>query len=139
MPSDLPYELISNLASVILLILLGLKYLKYKEKVDIVKNLATLKDNKSLKSEDKEYIKANEKEYRTIIMNSEKNVQLANPILIFLIALLFLFFPLQEAMIHANVIVVAFIFIHVDKLHKKNIYKFLYELKQELKQEELKK
>ena len=45
-------------------------------------------------------------------------------------------FTFKEAMIHINVVVVAFIFMQIDKLHKKNLHGFLYQLKTALKKEE---
>lgn len=135
---QLPVELISNFASIGLLIFLFYRYLQYKKKLDVIKGLDKLKEENSLTQEDLEFIKANEKEYKQKLIKTEYNIQVATPLFILITGALVLLLSFQEALIHLNVVVVAFIIMQVDKLHKKNIYGFLTQLKQETKEEPIK-
>jgi len=136
MLNQIPFELISNVASIILLVILGYRFLQYKKKVDIIKGLDELKKESKLTQEDIEFINQNEYEYKHKIINAEASMKLAKPIFILIAGVLILFFSFQEAMIHLNVVVVAFIFMVVDKMHKKNLYTYLYSLKKEIKAEQ---
>jgi len=136
MLNQIPFELISNVASIILLLILGYRFLQYKKKVDIIKGLEELKRESKLTSEDIEFINQNESEYKQKIISAEASIRLAKPIFILIAGVLILMFSFQEAMIHLNVVVVAFIFMMVDKIHKKNLYGNLYSLKKEIKLEQ---
>jgi len=136
MLNQIPFELISNVASIILLLALGYRFLQYKNKVDIIKGLDQLKKESKLTSEDVDFINQNETEYKQKIIGAEASMRLAKPIFILIAGLLILTFSFQEAMIHLNVVVVAFIFMMVDKIHKKNLYGYLYAIKKEIKSEE---
>lgn len=130
-----PYELISNLASIILLAILGYKYLQYKKNIDVLQGLDELKKQNKLTEEDIDYISSNEYEYKHKVIAGEANTKIARPIFILLAGVVIIFFPLNEAFIHLNVVVVAFIFMTVDQIHKKNLYNNLYALKKEIKRE----
>ena len=78
-----------------------------------------------------EFIKSNEREYSEKVIKTEANVKISQPILILIAGVLILTFSFQEALIHLNVVVVAFIFMQVDRIHKRNIYGFLNQLKKE--------
>lgn len=132
---QLPVELISNFASIGILLFLGYRYLQYKKKLDVIKGLDKLKEENSFTEEDLVFIKTNEKEYKEKLIKTEYNIQVATPLFILIVGALVLLLPFQEALIHLNVVVVAFIIMQVDKLHKKNIYGFLKQLKDETKEE----
>ncbi|UTJ06467.1 hypothetical protein [Arcobacter roscoffensis] len=129
MPSQFPLELVSNFLSVILLLGLFYKYLQYKKKLDVIKGLDKLKDEKKVTREDYEFIRNNEREYKDKLAKTEANIKIAQPVFIIIAGILILSFEFQEAMIHLNVVVVAFIFMQVDKIHKRNMYSFLNELR----------
>jgi len=134
---QLPFEIISNIASIGLIIFLFYRYFQYKKKLDVIKGLDNIKEENKLTSEDIEFIKTNEKEYKEKLIKTEYNIKVATPAFIFIAGALLILLPtLQEAMIHLNVVVVAFIFMQIDKLHKKNLHGFLYQLKQDIKKEE---
>lgn len=133
---QLPFELISNIASMGLIFLLFYKYLQYKKNLDVIKGLDEIKDNNSFTTEDINFIKSNEREYKEKVLKVENNVRLATPVFIIIAGLLVLMFSFQDALIHLNVVVVAYIFMQVDRIHKKNLYSFLYELKKSVKDQE---
>jgi len=126
--TSFPLELVSNFLSIVILIALFFKYYQYKKKVDVLKGLGNLKEQKKLTSEDKEFIKKNLKDYRIMLFREEERIKLTYPVFILIAGVLFAFLPFQEALIHLNVVVVAFIYLYASKLHTKNFTKFLEDL-----------
>jgi len=133
MSTQFPLELVSNFLSIVLLIALFYKYLQYKKNIDVIKGLDKLKDEKKIRLEDYQYIRNNEKEYKDKLEKAVGNIKIAQPVFIIIAGVLILSFEFQEAMIHLNVVVVAFIFMQVDRIHKRNLYSFLRELRKETK------
>ena len=129
MLNELPLELLSSALSIILLIALAYKYLQYKKTIEVIKQLDVVKTQNTLTQEDLDFIDQNEKEYAQKVIKISANIKLSNPAFILAAGILFLTFPWQEAMTHANVLVVAFLYMQIDKIHKKNIYKYLFDLK----------
>ncbi len=123
--AQLPLELISNLISLIILVMIFVKYYQYKKKLDVLKELNELKEKKKLTSEDKSFIKTNLKDYQVLFARDEQRIKLAYPIFILIAGVLLAFLNFKEAMIHLNVIVVAFIFMQVNKIHNRNFINFL--------------
>lgn len=128
MDFQIPLELISNLISVAILAALLYKYLQYKKKLDVLKGLDVLKNEKKLTSEDKEFIKKNLKDYKLAFENDEERIKIVYPVFILITGILFIYLSFQEAMIHLNLVVVAYIYLHISKLHNRNFYNFLKEL-----------
>lgn len=131
MDLKVPLELISNLLSIGILIAIFFKYYQYKKKLDVLKSLNVLKENKKLTLEDKDFISKNLKDYRKELINDENRIKLAYPILILAAGVLVAFLNFQEAMIHINVIVVAYIYMQVSKIHTRNFVSFLEQLDNE--------
>ncbi|AXH13552.1 hypothetical protein [Halarcobacter bivalviorum] len=123
--AQLPLELISNLISLIILVMIFVKYYQYKKKLDVLKELNELKEKKKLTSEDKSFIKTNLKDYQVLFARDEQRIKLAYPVFILIAGVLLAFLDFKEAMIHLNVIVVAFIFMQVNKIHNRNFINFL--------------
>ncbi len=128
MDFQIPLELISNLISVAILAVLLYKYLQYKKKLEVLKGLDVLKQQNKLTLEDKEFIKKNLKDYRLAFETDEERIKLSYPIFILIAGILFTFLSFQEAMIHLNLVVVAYIYLHISKLHNRNFLNFLKEL-----------
>lgn len=127
--NQIPFELVSNFLSIIILVFLFIKYYQYKKKLEVLKGLDELKNKNELTTEDKEFIKVNLKDYKYALINDEKRIKVAYPIFILIAGILLAFLPsFQEAMIHLNVIIVAYIFMQVSKIHNKNFVTFLQEL-----------
>ena len=132
MLNQIPLELISNFISIVLIFILFYKYLQYKKKIDVMKELSILVEENNLSEDDKKFIIDNEKEYKEKVIKTEASVKFSNPIFILIAGLVFITFPLTDAMIHLNVVVVAFLFMQVDRIHKKNLYKFLFDLESKI-------
>jgi len=131
MLNQIPLQLISNFVSIVLLGILLYRYFQYKKNMDVIEGLVKLKSSNELSQQDKEFIDKNENEYKMQLIKIENLIKLAKPLFILVVGLIFIFFPFQDAVIHLNVVVVAFIFMQVDKTHKTNIYKLLFDLKKE--------
>jgi len=99
--------------------------------MDVIKGLEKLKLTNNLSEEDKVFITNNENEYKLKLIKTQGLIKFAKPLFILIVGLIFISFPFAEALIHLNVIVVAFIFMQVDKIHKTNIYGLLFKLKKE--------
>lgn len=129
--TQIPVELISNFLAIVILVLLFVKYYQYKKKLEVIKKLDELKKENKLSSEDKEFIKTNLKDYKGVLASEENRLKFVYPLFILIAGVLLAFFEFEKAMIHLNVIVVAYIYLHVSKLHAKNFVTFLTELNKE--------
>jgi len=123
------FQILSNLISIILVILLLVTYIKYKKSINKIQNLSTLKSQKKLTNDDLIYIDENYKFYEEKSEKADALSKITNPIFIFATGILFLYLPFSDAMIHLNVVVVAFIYVQLDKTNKKNTLILLSELK----------
>lgn len=130
--TSIPLELISNLISVAILLALFFKYYQYKKKLDVLKGLDELKRKKKLTLQDKEFIKTNIKDYRKILQADEERLKFAYPLFILIAGVLIAFLSFSEALIHLNIIVVAYIYLHVSRIHSRNFVKFLQELNKDI-------
>lgn len=130
--TQLPLELISSFLSIVILLGLLFKYYQYKKKLDVLKGLNKLQENNKLSSEDKEFIKKNYKDYKDLSLREEQRLKLIYPIFILIVGVLVAFLPFQEALIHLNVVVVAYIYLQVNKIHTRNFLAFLDGLNKDL-------
>lgn len=131
MSEQIPLELVSNFISILLVVALIYKYIQYKKRIDVIEKLDNLKKEDKLTNDDKKYIDENEKEYQEKYLKAQANIKLMNPVFILIAGILMVYLPFTEAMIHLNVVVVAVIFIQLDRIHKKNTYELLHGLKKE--------
>lgn len=127
--SSLPLELISNFISIVVLIIIFLRYFQYKKKIDVIKGLGELKKQKQLSQGDKDFIEKNYKEYSIEHNKTQALLKLVFPLFITVAAVLIFLLSLQEALIHLNVVVVVFIYLHVKRIHSRNFVSLLEELK----------
>ena len=129
-----PLELVSVFLSIVVVIAMGYKFYQYKQNMDILKTLEQMKINKKLAIEDKDFVSKNIQDYKTELMKSEAITKLVYPVFITIAATLLYFLTVSEAMIHFNVVVVVFLFLHLNKLHTKNLLIFLEKLKSTTKE-----
>ncbi|BAK74641.1 MAG: hypothetical protein AB7S49_13110 [Arcobacter sp.] len=129
--NQMPPEIISNIVSIILVVILVVSYLRHKKRIDVIKKLDELKTEKKLTQEDKNYITQNEKEYKEKSEKTEIFAKFLTPVFILISGILFIYLPLTEAMIHFNVIIVAIIYVQLNRINKKNTYILLKELKKD--------
>lgn len=126
---QLPLEILSNLASIILVIVLVISYLKQKKRIEVIKKLDSLKTENSLTPEDINYIDENINEFKEKSEKADNLVKILNPIFILAVGILFIYLPVSDAMIHLNVIIVTIIYVQLDKINKRNTLALLKELK----------
>ena len=135
MLNDIPLEFISNILSIVLVAILIFKYLKHKKVIDVIKKLDDLKNENNLNNDDLAYITQNQNEFKVLSEKADALAKFLNPLFILLVGVLFIYLPLSDAMIHLNVIVVAFILIQLDKINKKNTLTLLKGLSEVTKKE----
>ncbi len=121
-------ELISIGISIFIIFTIFFKAFQYKQKLDILKELDNLKDEKQLTQKDKEFIETNLKEYKEQYIRKEGLVRLITPLFIIIATFIFLYFDFQEALIHLNILIVIYIYLQISRLHTRNFTKFLKEL-----------
>ena len=136
MLNDIPLEFISNILSIVLVAILIFKYLKHKKVIDVIKKLDDLKNENNLNNDDLAYITQNQNEFKVLSEKADALAKFLNPVFILVVGVLFIYLPLSDAMIHLNVIVVAFILIQLDKINKKNTLTLLKGLSEVTKKEE---
>jgi Flp pilus assembly protein TadB len=127
--SGFPLELISNFLSLIIVIAIFYRFFQYKKKLNVIQGLDELKQNNTLEESDKKFIEDNLIEYTQKHQKQEALIKLVYPLLILFSGILILLFSLQEALIHLNIIVVVFIYLHIIRIHYRNFVNFLKELK----------
>lgn len=136
MLNEIPLEIISNILSIILVGILIFNYLKHKKRIEVIQKLDELKNENQLTTDDISYIIENKKEYKEKSEKADAFAKLLTPVFILIVVVLFIYFPLSEAMIHLNVFVVTFILIQLDKINKKNTFILLKGLRKDTKKEE---
>ena len=127
--TQLPLELISNFISIIVVGAIFYRFFQYKKKMDVMKQLAEFKKSKKLTADDKQFIDDNYEEYGVKYQKQQALIKFMYPALILITACLFLMFDFAGAMIHLNIIVVTFLYIHIVRIHFKNYFNLLCDLK----------
>ncbi len=125
-----PLEIISNVASLIVVIGIVYKFLQYKKKMEVIQGLLDLKENKKLTPEDKEFIRINKIDYEIQLQKDNALIKFAYPFFILIIGVLMITFSTAEALIHINIVVVTFIYLYVGKIHSQNFIKLLKNLEE---------
>jgi hypothetical protein len=120
-----PLEIISNVASLIVVVGIIYKFFQYKKKMDVIHKLIALKEKNKLTQEDKEFIQVNRLEYEIQLQKDNALIKFAYPFFILLIGILMVTFSTTEALIHINIVVVTFIYLYVGKIHTQNFIKVL--------------
>lgn len=123
-----PLEIISNVASLIVVVGIIYKFFQYKKKIDVIHKLIALKEKNKLTQEDKEFIQVNRLDYEIQLQKDNALIKFAYPFFIFLIGILMVTFSTTEALIHINIVVVTFIYLYVGKIHTQNFIKLLKSL-----------
>ena len=126
----------SNIASIIIVVFLVISFLRHKKRIGVIQKLDELKKDNQLTAEDISYIKENLVEYKGKAEKAQAFVKLLNPLFILIVGALFILLPISDAMIHLNVVVVAFIFVQLDKINKQNTHSLLKELNSGVVKEE---
>ncbi len=125
-----PLELLSNFISLIVVFAIFYRFFQYKQKLDVIKGLEKLHEQNSLTPEDKEFIKTNFQEYSYKLHKQTGLIKFMYPFFILITGGLILIFSFSEALIHLNVIVVIFIYLHIVRIHLNNFVNFLKELQE---------
>lgn len=120
-----PLEIISNVASLIVVAGIIYKFFQYKKKMDVIHKLIALKEKNKLTQEDKEFIQVNRLDYEIQLQKDNVLIKFAYPFFILLIGILMVTFSTTEALIHINIVVVTFIYLYVGKIHTQNFIKLL--------------
>lgn len=123
-------ELLSNLLSILILLGIFYRYYQYKKKLDVLKGLDELKRKNELTSKDKDFILSNYEDYKQLLEKNEERLKLIYPIFILIAGILLAFMSFKEALLHLNVVIVAYIYLQISKIHTRNFVNFLKELKE---------
>jgi hypothetical protein len=135
MINEIPTEVISNIISILLVLVLIFKSLMHKKQLSVIDKLSILNDEKSLTTTDISYIKDNEKEYEQKALKAQHLIKLLNPIFILFIGVIFIYLPFSEALLNLNAFIVAYILIQLDKINKNNTFRLLKELRKSIQDE----
>jgi hypothetical protein len=127
--SGFPLEIISNIASLIIVVGIFYKFFQYKKKMEVLGELLRLKKENKLTQADSEFVEENVLSYEIQLQKDKALIKFAYPFFILLAGLLLFAFETKEALIHINIIVVAFIYLYISKIHTQNFIKILKDLK----------
>lgn len=128
--SGFPLELISNFVSLIVVIAIFYRFFQYKKKMAVIQGLQDLKQSHQLKTQDHDFIQSNYQEYAVQLQKQEALIKFIYPIFILLAGVLIMLFSFSSALIHLNIIVVIFIYLHIVRIHLKNFVNLLGQLKE---------
>ena len=127
--TQFPLELVSNFLSLLVVIAIFYRFSQYKKKMDVIKQFSVLKDENKLTEDDKQFIEDNYHEYGVKYQKQQAMIKLMYPLLILITGSLFLLLTTSEALIHLNIVVVSFLYLHIVRIHYKNYFNLLTELK----------
>ena len=136
MLNQIPTEIISNVISIILVIVLFYKFLGHKKQLAVIQKLDSLNEENSLTQDDILYIQQNEKEYKEKAQKAQNLIKFLNPIFILIVGIIFIYLPFAEALLNLNAFIVAYILIQLDKINKNNTYILLKELRKSIQNKE---
>lgn len=137
MLNQIPTEIISNVISIILVIVLFYKFLSHKKQLAVIQKLDSLNEENSLTQDDILYIQQNEKEYKEKAQKAQNLIKFLNPIFILIVGVIFIYLPFSEALLNLNAFIVAYILIQLDKINKNNTYILLKELRKSIQNKEI--
>jgi len=115
--SRIPLELLTTGSSVIVVLLILYTLFTYKKKIAFIQHLIQEKEEGNFTLQDEEFIKMSfnkASHLRDKIIKLNKTIY---PIFILLAGVFFAFFDFKEALTHVNIIVVAFLYLHVLKIN----------------------
>ena len=127
--TQIPLELITNFISLVVVVAIFYRFFQYKKKMDVIKELVVIKDNRKLSATDKKFIEDNYNEYGIKHQKQQALIKFVYPVLILITACLFFIFDFAGALIHLNIIVVTFLYLHIVRIHFKNYFNLLADLK----------
>lgn len=127
--TQFPFEIISNFFSLLIVGAILYQFFQYKKKMDVIKTLSELKENKELSDDDKRFIESNYNEYGIKHQKQQALIKLVYPLLILITGCLFLLLETASALIHMNIIVVSFLYLHILRIHYRNYFNLLDDLK----------
>lgn len=127
--TQFPLELASNFLSLLVVIAIFYRFSQYKKKMDVIKQFSALKDENKLTEDDKQFIEDNYHEYGVKYQKQQAMIKLMYPLLILITGSLFLLLTTTEALIHLNIVVVSFLYLHIVRIHYKNYFNLLTDLK----------
>lgn len=136
MLNQIPTEIISNVISIILVIVLFYKFLGHKKQLAVIQKLDSLNEENNLTQDDILYIQQNEKEYKEKAQKAQNLIKFLNPIFILIVGIIFIYLPFSEALLNLNAFIVAYILIQLDKINKNNTYILLKELRKSIQNKE---
>lgn len=137
MLNQIPTEIISNVISIILVIVLFYKFLGHKKQLAVIQKLDSLNEENSLTQDDILYIQQNEKEYKEKAEKAQNLIKFLNPIFILIVGIIFIYLPFSEALLNLNAFIVAYILIQLDKINKNNTFILLKELRKSIQNKEI--
>ncbi len=127
--AQFPLEIISNILSLMVVVAIIYRVYQYKKRIDVIKQLSILKEENQLSQEDNDFIEANYQEYGIKYQKQQALIKFIYPALILITGVFFLSFDFAEAMIHLNIVVVTFLYLHIVRIHYKNYFNLLTDLK----------
>lgn len=113
--SNIPLELFTTISSIIVVLLIVYTIITYKKKISFIQHLIKEKEIGKYTSEDKEFIKMSFNEASHLREKIIKLNKTLYPIFILVAGVFFAFFEWREALTHANIVVVTFLYLHILK------------------------
>lgn len=126
---NIPLQLISNILSIIVIGLIIARFISYKKKIAVIDGLFQLEEERKLSAEDKEFITTSIAEYEVLNIKQKAFNKLMYPAFILIAGIFFIFFELEEAMVHMNILVVTYIYLYIKTIHYKNFIELLKKIK----------
>jgi hypothetical protein len=91
-----------------------------KKKIDFVQHLIAEKENGRFTATDKEFLKVTFNEACHLRDKITKLTQMLYPLFILVAGVFFAFYDFKEALTHANIVVVTFLYLHILKTNVKS-------------------
>lgn len=111
------------------------RFYQYKKKMEVINGLDALNQESQLTREDEEFIKTNYLDYTFQLQKQEALIKFIYPLFILIAGVFLLLFETAEALIHLNILVVIFIYLHIVRIHFRNFVRLLDTLKKDIEKE----
>mgnify|MGYP000069989236 CR=1 FL=1 len=115
--SMIPLELFTTGSSLIVVGLILYTLFSYKKKIDFVQHLLKEKKDGHFTAQDEEFVKFTFNQSSHLRDKIAKLLKTLYPVFILVAGVFFAFFDFKEALTHANIVVVTFLYLHILKVN----------------------
>lgn len=113
--ATIPLEYFTTGSSIIIVVLILYTIITYKNRIGLIQNLIKEKEKGNFTAQDKSAVEESLVQAQILRLKIVKLSKTIYPAFILVAGVFFAFFDMKEALTHINVVVVAFLYLHILK------------------------